>query len=1118
MAIVYQARHVDLGRLVALKMLRIGQRHDASSRSRLQEEARTLARLRHPNIVKVYDIGDHEGQPFFSLELVGGTNLSRWMNGLPQDSRLAAQIVMRVAIAIDYAHRNGVLHRDLTPGNVLIGDAPEMEAQESGFNLAPEYLTFAPLIKVSDFGLAKVLDELGTRVTPQTEPGLVVGTPQYMAPEQARLNGEAIGPATDVYALGAILYELLTGRPPFPTEAPLKTLYRVVHDEPSPPSRHLPRLSKDLTTICTKCMEKDPARRYTTAAAVAEDLRRYLAHEPILARPIGPVGRLIRWVRRKPSFATLLATTVAVTITAFVVILWLWWDASTARGQAETLASLEALANLAASRQRDNATKARAESDRLAAELLLDESLSTCARGDMDQGLSGLVNTLRSAEAAGLNDLRSVCLANLACWDQQRITVSATPPLSSSVTSVAYSPDGRRILFGQWANRGLKPGGGVARFWDSETWQPTGPELEHASSVISVAYSKNGHVATGSIDGTVQLWDATTGKPLCPPLSELKLVTTVAFSPDGALVAASGNSRASDHEGEVRLWNVSTGRATGPVLKLAGIVDTMTFAPDGQAIVTGSRIPASATASGSSEVRQWDVVTGQPIGPSLIHTSMVRTVSCHPEGTLLLTGGDDRVALLWDRKTGKRVGQPLLHPYTIRSSTFAQDGKSVLTGGGDLLSGASTGAGQTPYANEVAGARLWDIKGGTLLLPPILNWEIVSGVAIHPDGQSLALACRSGHIRRFRFGSRRPEGEQKYPFLLSDLKFSPDGTRLLVAGGDPAKSTGQSQIWNAETIRPTSSPVEYSSAFTTCAFTADGSGYAIGDYHGVVRVFDSLTNQSISLPLKHPGGLDSLTFSPDGRLLLAFADSSIARLWNWRTGEVVWDNPQASTTKLVRFSADGKTLLTGGATGVARLWDLATGRLIRELPTRKERLILGTFNAANRLVLLGDTTQVARCWDVTTGAPYSPELKHDFDVVWDGGFLNHAMNVYTVAGSGYGKNGYVCLWDAKAGRLWKQLPFSVNVKRVVIDHDRRMLVTGGWAGGVRLWDSLTGRQIGPELLHVGNVRAIACAPSGRRVATMAEDGTLRIWQIPAPRNGTHDEIVRWLNARAEEGR
>jgi serine/threonine-protein kinase len=319
MGVVYRARHLRLNRLVALKMLLSGAYADSRELARFLREAEAVAGLRHPNIVQVHDMGDHEGRPYFTMEYVEGGSLAQKLMGTPQCVSFAAAWVATLAEAVQVAHQGGIIHRDLKPANILLQRKPELPVPNShegnpdtgSISPAPpsdlDYRIgdFDP--KIADFGLARHFE----RESVLTQSGTPVGTPSYMAPEQGKGQTNGIGPGVDIYALGAILYELLTGRPPFKGETPAETVMQVIQQEPVPPARLNAKVPRDLETICLKCLQKEPARRYASAAALADDLRRFGDGRPIKARPVGWAERLRRWCRRKPAAAALAVTALA---------------------------------------------------------------------------------------------------------------------------------------------------------------------------------------------------------------------------------------------------------------------------------------------------------------------------------------------------------------------------------------------------------------------------------------------------------------------------------------------------------------------------------------------------------------------------------------------------------------------------------------------------------------------------------------------------------------------------------------------------------------------------------------------------------------------------------------
>ncbi|WP_406695127.1 protein kinase [Singulisphaera sp. Ch08] len=309
MGVVYRARQLGLGRIVALKMILTGFQAGPKDLARFRAEAAALARLQHPNIVQIYDVGETGSRPYFVFEFVAGGSLAQYLQSTPQPVRPAAQLVETLARAVHIAHANGVIHRDLKPANILLRDE-RADARGKSREVGPLTPRLASLVpKITDFGLAKCDggDGEAPGLRGHTVTGDLLGTPNYMAPEQAMVPRQPVGPAADVYALGAILYELLTGRPPFTGETPLATVLQVLNNEPVPVTSLRPDVPRDLETICIKCLRKEPRQRYGSALELAEDLRHFLRDEPIRARPVSAVEKLGRWVRRRPAAAGLLA-------------------------------------------------------------------------------------------------------------------------------------------------------------------------------------------------------------------------------------------------------------------------------------------------------------------------------------------------------------------------------------------------------------------------------------------------------------------------------------------------------------------------------------------------------------------------------------------------------------------------------------------------------------------------------------------------------------------------------------------------------------------------------------------------------------------------------------------
>jgi serine/threonine-protein kinase len=388
MGVVYRAQQTALARTVALKVILAGAHAGTSDRARFRKEAEAVAGLQHPNIVQVHEVGEHDGRLFFSLEHCAGGSLEKRLDGTPLPPAEAARLVEALARAVHYAHGQGVIHRDLKPGNVLF--------------------TADGALKLTDFGLVKRLGETGRTAT-----GAILGTPSYMAPEQAEGKGRPVGPAADVYGLGAILYELLTGRPPFKAATPVDTILQVVADEPVPPSRLHSRTPRDLETVCLKCLRKGPHQRYPSAAALADDLGRWLRGEPVLARRAGAAERTWRWCRRHPAPAALvlLAALLLLSVTAGAVLV------------ARTAAAGRARIQVIADRVEEQVRRRQAEVEEARAALLLAEEGVRQSEAELAGWRRS--SPLRPDQHGRLRPPPGAAPAEVAEWDRKRAEFQA---------------------------------------------------------------------------------------------------------------------------------------------------------------------------------------------------------------------------------------------------------------------------------------------------------------------------------------------------------------------------------------------------------------------------------------------------------------------------------------------------------------------------------------------------------------------------------------------------------------------------------------------------------------------------------------------------------------------
>jgi WD40 repeat protein len=931
MGVVYRARQLALNRTVAVKMILAGSLATQADVDRFRGEARTAAKLHHPGIVGIHEVGEHEGWHYFSMDYVEGQSLANAVRDGPLPAIRAAHCLRDVAQAVQYAHSQGVLHRDLKPSNILIdlADRP----------------------RVTDFGLAKEL----TNRAELTLSGQIVGSPNFMSPEQAAGGSAKVGACSDVYSLGAILYQMLTGRPPFVAETLTETLHQVANAEPLRPRALNLSVPRDLETICLKCLEKEPDKRYATAQAVAEETERFLRNEPILARPVGRVEKAWRWCRRKPVLTGWIAACLLLLVGGASGVLWQWrravqgeWVAQQHLYAADMNLSQQALAE-------NNLGRATELLARHAPAKLVAGSPPVAVHEDL-RGWEWryLWQRCRSDELFVLgqhaNRIQALAFSpdgrllvsggsdrQIRLWDLASRQPVATFQYADYITDVDFSPDGqliacatefapvkvlnvpelnetsvldhsaRVITFSEGGQVLHTARSGVVRRWDLEsgrtTWQSSSNDSFTMPGINpQVALSPDGaRFAVGTFDRGARVWDARSATLLATfPREGDAFLFRLAFSPDGK-VLATGHT-----DGAVRLWACSDQRLRHTLAGHASWITAMAFSAD------GSRL---ASASYDHAIALWNTATGQKLDWLKGHEDEIDALAFSPDGNRLASGSKDQTIRIWDL-TARREAD------SWKSFRGPSDPCVLSPDGGTAL-----------VRDLERGFVLWDTKSvQPLALPPISGSNLMIG-AVSSDRRQVALSPRLGGIQLFSCdeGILTPVGELSIGSSPVDtLAFSPQGNALASGSED-----GRVVLWDTKTRTPLIQFQHLTNDAAHVSFSEDGRILGIRYETDVGELFDLARRQRIALFTGHHGSIMQIAVSHSGRLAATGSFDHTVKLWSLsdRRGATELATLKGHLTPAwsVAFSQDDTRLAVGLGGGEIRIWNVATRQEVATL-------------------------------------------------------------------------------------------------------------------------------------------------------------------------------------------
>jgi eukaryotic-like serine/threonine-protein kinase len=1062
MGVVYRARQVTLGREVALKMILTNGTATPALLRRFRTEVEAAAYLDHPNIVPIYEVGEIGGDPYFTMKLVEGGSLSsrraefclpirgegprRGKAEIRATLTRSIELLESVARGVHHAHQRGVLHRDLKPGNILL-DAEDR-----------------PM--VADFGLAKRVD----RESDLTQSQTILGTASYMAPEQARPTKAGLTVAADVYSLGAILYELLTGRPPIVGESPFDTLLKLFEESPLPPRQRNRNVPRDLEMVCLHCLNKEPAGRYGSALELAEDLERWRIGSVISLRPPTTTERAWRLARRHPvavaSLGVVFAALCATSIGMLFALNFAFAKGADAREKGEmadmerAVAESERKAHEQVAVALQAAEKAGAESRRLLVSGYVANGTRALDAGDpfgalvwygealgLDRGDAAREDAHRTRLAASLRrcprlvqvwfdndatrlavlspDGRRVALLHndtARIWDVARGEAeSAEMQHRGVVERAGFSPDGTRFFTIEKR--------GAARVWNASTGLPLTPPLEHDKAVNWATFSPDGtRLVTVGADKTAKLWDVATGKLSAGPLTHDQPVHFASFSRDGKHLVTCGGEVNPSHKGEIRVWDLTVPRPTARTLVRPGAISWAYLAPDGEHVVA---------AGGRRSVHLWplDVNHSDAPGLSAVRLDPNGAVGAVPTRVLRLDGSTVRV---YDVATAKPVGPPLLHGAAVVLAVFSPDGRFVATTARDRT------------------ARVWDAETGKPLTPALHHGRTINQAAFSADGGRLLTASEDGIVR------------------VWDL-----AARDLVHPLSTVKGTG------AQAISP------------------DGKLIAATDVNGVLWIRETASGKVKCGPWKLDRPVITVLFAPDGRHVLAASDGA-CRIWDAHTGEAVAPVlAHTGTVQRIGFNCDGSRAMILGARDQFEVFDAATGSLqLRHVSPGKGPPGDPVLTLDGRaVVVVSRSGQDAEIREVDTGMRRGEPFRH-------AGLITRAalspdgtrLAVATAEGT-------AVLWDVATGRpAAPGLQHGPPLSQVAFSGDGRRVVTVAEDHTARVWDVRTGLAVTPLLTLSEAITHAGLAADGTRLMLQSISGGGAVWDL-SPDNRPVDDLL-----------
>lgn len=1048
-------------RKVALKVIKAA----LSSKevvARFEAERQALAMMDHPNIAKVLDAGTAEnGSPFIAMELVDGIPITKFCDErrLSVDERL--RLILPVCKAVQHAHQKGILHRDLKPSNVLVTTRDDEHVP-----------------KVIDFGLAKAVTG-GLKLTDktmQTEFGKVVGTLQYMSPEQAGLDTPDVDTRTDIYSLGVILYELLTGSTPLDKDtlgsnAFLKVLKIIREKDPPRPSNRLNTstheaitrvgnqrkisvgklkqiLRGELDWVVMKALEKDRTRRYQTANDFANDIVKYLRGESVEARPISTWYQLQKFASRNRG---LVSAILAIGVALLIGIAGTSYGLFRANQKADEAEVNRKLAEEKSKEaEKERRTAKASEQAALKAERIASEE-SQRAQDAAAAAKFQLANARFEANrASDARDLlhqipqeyrdnfewkfcsRHFTGSDITCYGHR-----------SWVYKVAFSPTGKMIAS---ASRD-----GKIKLWEVESGKEIASLDGHKQQVGSVAFSPDGtRLASASFDSSMKIWDTTTFQEIADLSGHKKLAATVVFSPDGTRLASSSDDKT------VKIWDAESFKELMSLSGHQGEVGSVVFSPDGKQL---------ASCSVDNTIKLWNADTGKIERTLTGHLASVISVAYSPDGKLLASASED-IIKLWNPETGEEVTSLVGHSQFVHFVAFSPDGTRLASAGRDRT------------------VKLWDVKTYQQMRTFTGHSGWVNGVAFSPDGSRLASASFDKTVKLWDVRSGQSITSMTgHDREIYGIDISSDGANLISAGRD-----GLIRFWDLRERKLLSSFRGHRGTISDVAFRPGLSEFASASADGSIKVWNSESTTGMKSLEGHQGRVNAVCYSNDGKLLASASDDRTVRIWNADSAKEITSlvSHQAPVTSVAFFS-EGRQLVSGDDDGAIKLWDVESGQVVRTFKPQFSRLSCLAVSPDGK-VLVAASNGAIQIWEIESGNGLGTLTGHT-EAVTGLTFNSHGTRL---ASSSYDRS--VKLWDVSKKIEITTLDHSDRVFAIKFAPDGFCLVTAGDMGTVKLWEAPSETETLTLKGHSTTVIRAGFSDDGRRVYSQSPTENL-VWDV-----------------------